>query len=359
MILVQIGVALEDPGYFNRYYQIPYYYGSHIKERSSKSVIVNDSPSKIQWAHVYGVDYDGDLWIADKINHVIKFIGNSVGAVYVVAGTFRTSGYFDGNVVKSLFNTPSSLYIWRSSTHDSIRAGNLKPVLFSAAGASTYDWLFATKDNYTSCGGSILTADNEDNDDKQPNQKIFIPEDDVVNEKYVKFIDFTTDQDLLGVTDVIGITYVYVADTGNHCIRRISLSTSHVETIAGICGTPGFLDGPYTNNLLNSPELVSVDSQGYVFIFDDGNNYVRMMDLNGDLYTLYQGACDITNLESPPVIPFDLKLKTLICYKNWIKTFGEPSEHFYLSTNTDNYWFDFYLYCEESPLIRNRTIIET
>jgi hypothetical protein len=46
--------------------------------------------------------------------------------------------------------------------------------------------------------------------------------------------DFTTDQDLLGITDTLGTTYVYVADTGNHCIRRISLSSSHVDTIAGV-----------------------------------------------------------------------------------------------------------------------------
>lgn len=95
-----------------------------MAERASKAVIVNDSPSQIRWAHVFAVDYDGNLWIADKINHVIKYIGNTVGAVYVVAGNFGTKGYFDGNVVKSLFNEPSGLYIWRSSAHNKVRARN-------------------------------------------------------------------------------------------------------------------------------------------------------------------------------------------------------------------------------------------
>ena len=149
LILFQVS-GLEEPGFFNKYYQIPYYYGSRVKERASKSVIVNDSPSQISWAHVFGVDYEGNLWIADQVNHVVKYIGQQVGAVYVVAGTFGQSGYFDGNVVKSLFNKPSSLYIWRSSSHDKIRAGNMRPVLLSAAGAGNFDCQFATKDNYTS-----------------------------------------------------------------------------------------------------------------------------------------------------------------------------------------------------------------
>jgi hypothetical protein len=70
--IVWTGNALETPGIFNKYYQIPFYYGSRVKERASMSVVVEDSPSQIRWSHVFGVDYEGDLWIADKTNHVIK-----------------------------------------------------------------------------------------------------------------------------------------------------------------------------------------------------------------------------------------------------------------------------------------------
>jgi len=122
--------------------------------------------------------------------------------------------------------------------------------------------MYATKDNYTSCGGSIITDNTINNDLRPPNQKERIPDSDTINPKNVKIIDFTTDQDLLGITDTLGSTYVYVADSGNHCIRRISLSSSNVETIAGVCGTSGFLDGPLGENLFNYPELVSVDESG-------------------------------------------------------------------------------------------------
>ena len=82
----------------------------------------------------------------------------------------------------------------------------------------------------------------------------------------VIFLDFTKDSDFSGVTDTIGTTYVYVADTGNHWIRRISLSDSNVETVAGICGTSGFLDGPLGVSLLKSPELVVVDTLGNIYL---------------------------------------------------------------------------------------------
>jgi len=62
-----------------------------------------------------------------------------------------------------------------------------------------------------------------------------------------------------------------------------------------------------------------------------------MINLIGNVKTLYQGACDLAYVEPSPGIPFDLKLKTLICYRNWKKTFGEPSSHYYTSEDLDSY----------------------
>ena len=79
---------------------------------------------------------------------------------------------------------------------------------------------------------------------------------------------------------------VYIADKDNHCIRRLVVKKAHVDTYAGVCGTPGFKDGVFGTNLLNSPELVGVDAEGYVFIYDAGNQYIRMVDQNGYMTTL-------------------------------------------------------------------------
>ena len=37
---------------------------------------------------------------------------------------------------------------------------------------------------------------------------------------------------------------LYIADKDNHCIRKMNLTSKVTSTYAGICGNPGFLDGP-------------------------------------------------------------------------------------------------------------------
>ena len=76
--------------------------------------------------------------------------------------------------------------------------------------------------------------------------------------------------------------------------------------------------------------MVGVDSEGYLFIFDSGNKgYIRMVDPFPPyiMRTLLQGACMEDRTVIPPKIPFQLKLRPMLCYRKWIKTSGEPREH--------------------------------
>jgi hypothetical protein len=68
---------------------------------------------------------------------------------------------------------------------------------------------------------------------------------------------------------------IYVADTGNHAIRKISC-TGYVTTLAGD-GTEGFLDGDPLKARFSSPNDVAVNSEGHVFIMDTGNYRVRVL----------------------------------------------------------------------------------
>ena len=85
-------------------------------------------------------------------------------------------------------------------------------------------------------------------------------------------------------TDLSGT--IYVADTGNHVIRKISGGT--ITTVAGT-GAPGF-DGDNTPGLqtrLQSPSGVLVDRAGNLVIADTGNNRVRVLNMvTGMLSTL-------------------------------------------------------------------------
>jgi len=89
-----------------------------------------------------------------------------------------------------------------------------------------------------------------------------------------------------------------------------------VETFAGSCGEPGFKDGPEGTNRLRSPELVGVDAYGTLFIFDKGNDYVRMVDTTTRyMTTLLNGACREDNNTLHEAYSFNVRLTHMICYK--------------------------------------------
>jgi NHL repeat-containing protein len=75
----------------------------------------------------------------------------------------------------------------------------------------------------------------------------------------------------------VGPDGVYIADTGNNCVRRVG-NDGVITTVAGQCNDIGGFGGdggPATAALLNRPYGVTVDAQGNLFIADTSNNRVR------------------------------------------------------------------------------------
>ena len=67
---------------------------------------------------------------------------------------------------------------------------------------------------------------------------------------------------------------LYVADTLNHTIRRIS-SGGVVSTIAGFAGNPGSADGTGRNARFYNPSGVALDNAGNLHVADTGNTTIR------------------------------------------------------------------------------------
>jgi DNA-binding beta-propeller fold protein YncE len=78
---------------------------------------------------------------------------------------------------------------------------------------------------------------------------------------------------------------VYVADTGNHTIRRIAPDGT-VTTVAGESGVAGSNDGFAIDAHLNMPSGIDVNALGEVFIADTGNYTIRKLTLDGQLITI-------------------------------------------------------------------------
>jgi sugar lactone lactonase YvrE len=73
---------------------------------------------------------------------------------------------------------------------------------------------------------------------------------------------------------------LYVADTGNHTIRRVT-PAGKVTTIAGTAGVSGSTDGTAGVALLNSPAGIAVDGHGVVSFTDAGNTVRQWSAANG------------------------------------------------------------------------------
>jgi sugar lactone lactonase YvrE len=71
--------------------------------------------------------------------------------------------------------------------------------------------------------------------------------------------------------------YVYVADAGNQCIRRVS-PQGEVTTIAGLAGSPEpYRDGPGPQARFNQPSAVAVGPDGAIYVADSGNDCIRVI----------------------------------------------------------------------------------
>ena len=86
---------------------------------------------------------------------------------------------------------------------------------------------------------------------------------------------------------VDNIGNIYVADTSNHRIRKIT-SEGTVLTVAGMgpwvdetaAGMGGFADGSGDNSMFASPMGVAVDASGNVYVADHENNRIRKITVS-------------------------------------------------------------------------------
>jgi preprotein translocase subunit YajC len=204
-----------------------------------------------QFSHPAGVAVDdaGTVYVADRYNTMIRKITPG-GAVTTLAGSAGTLGNVDG---LTRFNFPFGVAV--DSTRNVYWADRLNSTIFKIASGGAMAVLAGVYGQYPYGGGSA--------DGAGPAAQFSYPR---------------------GVT-VDGAGNVYVADTANSTIRKIS-ATGVVTTFAGTAGVIGSADGSGASARFCFPTNVAADSGGNVFVVDSGNSTIRRITPGGIVTTV-------------------------------------------------------------------------
>ena len=197
------------------------------------------------------VDLLGNIYIVDSQNHVIRKVAGDSGIISTIAGTLPipSSGYSgDGGLATSAtFSTLQGIAVDENGDVFVVDAGNHVVRKISSATGIISTIAGTGSQGYTGDGGLATSA------------KLYAPSKIAV--------DNSGD--------------IYIADQGSHVVRKITVSTGIIKTLAG-SGISGFSGdgGPAHQAKLTSPQGVAVDKSGNVFITDTGNSVIRAVKQN-------------------------------------------------------------------------------
>ncbi len=177
------------------------------------------------------IDATGTIYVADTENHIIRKIAPT-GQVSTLAGLAGTPGNVDG--------TGSAARFWRPTGIGLDQAGNV-----FVADSSNHAIRRITQAGAVSTFAGALGSSGS-NDGTGPVARFNIPN---------------------GLA-IDGAGTIYVADTGNSTIRKIT-AAAVVSTFAGLPGVTGTSDGAGAGARFNQPEGVDVDATtGSVYVAD-------------------------------------------------------------------------------------------
>ncbi|MDO5979900.1 cadherin domain-containing protein [Flavivirga spongiicola] len=219
--------------------------------------LVNAVGQSARFYHPKGVAILGNnLYIADADNNVIRHVDITTGAATIFAGT-GVAGYNDGTKQNAQFRSPSSVAVDRFGIVYVADNGNHSIRKITATAVTTI-------------GGNGMNPGLIDG--PAHNSRFRFPS------------GIAVDSDGFNV---------YVADNGNHAIRRISIAGNGnitVTTIAGN-GTSGDVDGQHGISRLNSPTNIALHkTQNLLYITDTGNNKIKTMSHGGQTITTLVSA---------------------------------------------------------------------
>ncbi|HTW59592.1 MAG TPA: hypothetical protein VMD99_15805 [Terriglobales bacterium] len=215
------------------------------------------------------VDGSGNIFIADSSNFAVREVVPG-GTISTIAGTLGTGGYGGDNGVatSALLNYPTGIFVdslgdvfiadvdnsairvSNDGTSSNTVAGVTIPSTFieTVAGNFTQDW--------SGDGGPAISA--------------------ALNSPFSLFVD--------------GSGNLFIADTYNSAIRKVTASTGNIQTLAGIgrpCSTTSCGDGSSAITArLDDPSGIFLDGSGKIYIADTENSAIRVVNTGASAITI-------------------------------------------------------------------------
>ncbi len=255
--------------------------------------------AKIKTAEDVAFNPNGDIFVADTGNHVIRKIAAGTGIITTVAGNGSPGMLGDGGLATAArLNSPrgiqvaanGDLYIGDRSNEKIRKVTAATGIITTYAGTGTAgysgDGGAATAAKLSHPQGLHLTAAGD----------LYVAD---TNNSVIRKIDpagnittfagtgtagYMGDGGLataarLNVPEAIHLAPsgdIYIADTGNHVIRRVRAGSGIISTIAGT-GVAGFSGdgGPAISAQLSGPRGLAIAPSGVYYIADKGNDRIR------------------------------------------------------------------------------------
>ncbi len=213
-----------------------------------------------EFDHVSGINFDsaGNLLICDTNDDRVRIVSATTGIISTIVGTGNGGFSGDGGpATAAQISLPSdveidaqgNLYIADGYTNNRVRKVSAQTGIISTIAGNG-------KGEYSGDGGPATTAALQS----------------------PLSLAFDAHGDL------------YIADAKNDRIRKIEMSSGRISTIAGN-GTKGFSGdgGPATQASLNTPNDLTFDAAGNLYIADQTNNRVRMVSAETGLISTVAG----------------------------------------------------------------------
>jgi sugar lactone lactonase YvrE len=293
----------------------------------------NSATTQLNYPVGIAFDSNGNLFIADQSNHVVRRIDHGTGNISTFAGQEANPGFSIGGGVatSAQMQGPSGLVV--DSNNNVYVADRFNNVVFKITPAGVIS-IFAGSGTagYGGDGGSATAAGAEFNNiwglGIDSNNNIYIADStnnlirkvtqagnlstfagdnaDVnacnANEYSTAAPPYTALQAHLCFPQGVAFDSAgnaYISDTKNDIIRKVDTS-GNLTSFAGTFRTPGFSGdgGPATSAWFNQPAGLNTDPADRVYISDFFNNRIRVVDTAGNINTVFGSGFGSLNAAS-------------------------------------------------------------